>query len=49
MKRVVVLIYDTPFFRGLAKPDFGPMLTDLRFRFDRQQVYWMKVTAGRGS
>ena len=33
-------------FRGVAKPDLGPMLEDLRVRGDRQQIYWMKVPVG---
>jgi hypothetical protein len=29
-----------------AKPSPGPLLEDLRLRGDRQQVYWVKVSAG---
>ncbi len=47
-RKMEVRINDTPFFRGVAKPDFAAMLTDLRYRFDRQQVYWLKVSAGKG-
>ncbi|HEY2157880.1 MAG TPA: alpha/beta hydrolase, partial [Isosphaeraceae bacterium] len=47
-RKMEVRINDTAFFRGLAKPDFAPMLTDLRYRFDRQQLYWLKVSAGKG-
>ena len=32
--------------QGLAKPDLEPLLEDLRLRGDRQQIYWMKVSAG---
>jgi hypothetical protein len=33
-------------FKGLAKPGPEPLLEDLRLRGDRQQIYWMKVSAG---
>lgn len=47
-RKMEVRINDRPFYKGLAKTEFGPMLTDLRYRFDRQQIYWMKVSTGRG-
>jgi dienelactone hydrolase len=33
-------------FKGLAKPGPEQLLEDLRLRGDRQQIYWMKVSAG---
>jgi hypothetical protein len=32
--------------KGMPKLDLEPMLEDLRLRGDRQQMYWMKVSAG---
>ena len=32
-------------YKGLAKPELGPLLEDVRIRGDRQQIYWMKVAA----
>ena len=48
-RRMEVRINGKAYLKGLAKPDFAPMLTDLRYRGDRQQVYWLKVSTGRGS
>lgn len=45
-KRLEVRINGRPYFKGPVKPDLVPFLEDLRFRGDRQQVYWLKVTAG---
>jgi hypothetical protein len=46
-RKLEVRINGRPFFKGPAKLDPTAMLTDLRFRFDRQQIYWMKVTTTR--
>jgi hypothetical protein len=46
-RRMEVRINGKPFFKGFAKLDPAPLLTDLRFRGDRQQLYWMKVSTGR--
>ncbi len=46
-RRMEVRINGRPFFKGLAKLDPAALLTDLRFRGDRQQLYWMKVTTAR--
>lgn len=45
-KRLEVRINGRAYFKGPVKPDLAPFLEDLRFRGDRQQVYWLKVTAG---
>jgi pimeloyl-ACP methyl ester carboxylesterase len=45
-KRMEVRINGRPYFRGVAKPELAPLLEDLRLRGDRQQVYWLKVSAG---
>ena len=47
-KKMEVRINGRAYYKGLAKPDLGQILTDLRYRFDRQQTYWMKVSTGRG-
>jgi hypothetical protein len=47
-RKLEVRINETSFARGLVKPDVEQMLNDLRHRFDRQQVYWKKVSAGKG-
>ncbi|MDX2039120.1 MAG: alpha/beta hydrolase [Isosphaeraceae bacterium] len=46
-KKLEVRINGRTYFKGLVKPDLEPMLTDLRYRGDRKQLYGMKVTAGR--
>jgi pimeloyl-ACP methyl ester carboxylesterase len=45
-KKFEVRINGKPFFKGLAKPGPDQLLEDLRLRGDRQQIYWMKVSAG---
>lgn len=45
-KRLEVRVNRRPFFRGTAKPNIEPFLEDLRLRGDRQQIYWLKVSAG---
>ncbi len=45
-KKFEVRINNRTFFKGLAKPDLGPLLEDLRIRGDRQQLYWLKISAG---
>lgn len=47
-RKMEVRINGKSYYKGLAKPDFAPMLTDLRYRGDRQQTYWLKVSTGRG-
>jgi hypothetical protein len=45
-KRMEVRVNGKAFFRGVAKPNLEPLLEDLRIRGDRQQIYWLKVSAG---
>jgi pimeloyl-ACP methyl ester carboxylesterase len=45
-KRLEVRVNGKPFLKGLIKPEIEPLLEDLRIRGDRQQVYWLKVSAG---
>jgi hypothetical protein len=45
-KRLEVRINERAYFKGPVKPDIAPLLEDLRVRADRQQIYWLKVTAG---
>ncbi|GAC1469707.1 MAG: peptidase [Isosphaeraceae bacterium] len=45
-KRMEIRINGKPYFKGMAKPSIEPLLEDLRLRGDRQQTYWMKVSAG---
>ena len=45
-KRLEVRINGRSFFKGLARPTLDSVLEDVRIRGDRQQVYWMKVSAG---
>lgn len=45
-KRITVRINNKDFFRALATPGIEPFLEDLRLRGDRQQIYWLKVSAG---
>ena len=45
-KRMEVRVNGKPFFKAVAKPNLEPLLEDLRVRGDRQQVYWLKVSAG---
>jgi pimeloyl-ACP methyl ester carboxylesterase len=45
-KRLEVRVNNKSYFKGPVKPDIEPLLEDLRIRGDRQQVYWLKVTAG---
>jgi len=42
-KKLEVKVNNKRFFYGMAKPDFEPMLEDLRLRGDREQIYWLKV------
>lgn len=44
-KRITVRINTKDFFKAIATPGIEPFLEDLRMRGDRQQVYWMKVSA----
>jgi hypothetical protein len=45
-KKFEVRINGKSYHKGLAKPGPEPLLEDLRLRGDRQQIYWMKVSAG---
>ncbi|MCA1686043.1 MAG: alpha/beta hydrolase [Planctomycetia bacterium] len=45
-KKMEVRINSRSFFKGQPKPDLEPLLEDLRIRGDREQIYWMKVSAG---
>jgi pimeloyl-ACP methyl ester carboxylesterase len=45
-KRMELRINGKTYFKGVAKPNLAPLLEDLRLRGDRQQVYWLKVSAG---
>ena len=47
-RKFEVRINDRAFFKAIGKPDIAQMLTDLRFRGDRQQLFWFKVSTGRG-
>jgi predicted esterase len=45
-KRMEIKINNRSWFKGMAKLELEPLLEDLRLRGDRQQVYWLKVSAG---
>jgi pimeloyl-ACP methyl ester carboxylesterase len=45
-KKMEVRINRDSWFKGMAKPELEPLLEDLRLRGDRQQIYWLKVSAG---
>ena len=45
-RKLEVRINDKPRFKGSAKLTLEPLLEDLRLRGDRQQLYWLKVSAG---
>ncbi len=45
-RKIEVRINGKPYFKELPKPNLEPLLEDLRLRGDRQQVYWLKVSAG---
>jgi dienelactone hydrolase len=44
-KRLEVRVNGRAYFKGPVKLDLSPFLEDLRIRGDRQQVYWLKVSA----
>ena len=44
-KKLEVRINGKP-IKGQVKPSVDAFLEDLRLRGDRQQTYWLKVTAG---
>ncbi len=46
-RKLEVRINNRAFYKGPAKSDPAALLTDLRFRGDRQQLYWMKVSTSR--
>jgi hypothetical protein len=46
-RRIEVRINGRPYYKAIPKPDLAPMLTDLRVRGDRQQLYWLKVSTAR--
>jgi pimeloyl-ACP methyl ester carboxylesterase len=43
-RRLEIRINGRAAFKNFAKPDIAAMLTDLRFRGDRQQLYWFKFS-----
>jgi pimeloyl-ACP methyl ester carboxylesterase len=45
-RKMEVRINDRPFAKGQIEPSLEDFLEDIRLRGDRQQVYWLKVTAG---
>jgi hypothetical protein len=45
-RKLEVRLNDKPRFKGAVKLALDPFLEDLRLRGDRQQVYWLKVSAG---
>lgn len=47
-KRITVRVNGKDVLRTLVKPDLGAMLDDIRFRGDRQQIYWFKLPVNVG-
>jgi len=45
-RKLEVRLNDRPRYKGAVKLTLDPFLEDLRLRGDRQQVYWLKVSAG---
>jgi len=45
-RKLEVRLNDRPRYKGAVKLALDAFLEDLRLRGDRQQVYWMKVSAG---
>jgi len=45
-RKLEVRLNDKPRYKGAVKLALDPFLEDLRLRGDRQQVYWLKVSAG---
>ncbi len=45
-RKLEVRINGKTFYKGPARFDLEPLLEDLRLRGDRQQTYWMKLSAG---
>lgn len=45
-RKLEIRVNGKSYFKGTAKPSLEAFLEDLRLRGDRQQLYWMKVTAG---
>ena len=45
-RKMEVKVNNTSWYKGMTKPDIGQLLEDVRIRADRQQIYWMKLTAG---
>ena len=45
-RKVEVKINGKSLYKGVTRPELGPLLEDVRIRGDRQQIYWMKVSAG---
>ncbi len=47
-RKLTIQLNGRPFYSGLVKQDFAPMLEDLRIRGDRQQLYYFKAMQGQG-
>ena len=45
-RKMEVKVNNISWYKGMTKPDIGQLLEDVRIRADRQQIYWMKLTAG---
>ena len=45
-RKLDIRLNDKPLYKGNAQPDFHDLLEDLRFRGDRQQLYYFKVVMG---
>ena len=45
-RKVEVRVNEKPLYKAAVKLEFAPMLEDLRFRGDRQQLYYFKVSTG---
>lgn len=45
-RRIEIRVNGKTYFKGVTKPDYGPMLDDLRMRGDREQMYWYRFPLG---
>lgn len=45
-RKLEIRVNGKPYFKGQPTFELEPLLEDLRLRGDRQQIYWMKVSAG---
>lgn len=43
-RKVEVRVNRTAIYKAMVPAEFGPMLEDLRFRGDRQQLYFFKLS-----